>query len=356
MSKVCKKCGEAAKEYVDIGGDIYHAACFKCNKCSVTLAGKPFIPHGSDFYCEQHHPDMKYCGHCDEGLTGDFIEALGKAWHSHHFLCSDCGTDFPDDKFHKIGDNPYCNPCYTTRTADQCSFCNEPITSESCFELDGKKIHQKCYVCPGGTDAVPHELTETDQVVPYQGKIMCLSHIEQVVPREVCSGCKQPIEGTYLKVESDKFHPQCFKCSECGDKLDSTTKALRSGDKFLCPKHGGGAAGGAAGFTSPTATEASVSPTGSSGPAIGGAPPGSPAAATIAGGSEGAAPGAPAFLCSLEVLRGPKSAMPPGVEYSKRETYLDDDVFKDLFGCDKAAFAKLPSWRRKQRKQQVGLF
>lgn len=358
MSKVCKKCGEAAKEYVELGGDVYHSTCFTCKGCNITLAGQPFIPHGDDFYCEKHHPDMKTCGHCDEGLTGEFIEALGKAWHNHHFLCSDCGADFPDDKFHKIEDNPYCSPCYTKRVADECSFCKEPITTEVCFELDGKKIHQKCYVCPGGSDGASHELTDQDQVVPYQGKIMCLKHIEQVVPREVCSSCKQPIEGTYLKVESDKYHPQCFKCCECGDKLDATTKALKSEKGVICSKHSGGASAGSAGFAAPSATEASVSPTGSSGPVIGGAPPGSPAAAAgvAAGTTGGAVDGAPIMLCSLEVLRGPKTSMPPGIDFAKREIYLDDAVFQDLFGMDKPAFAKLPSWRKKQKKQQVGLF
>ena len=42
-------------------------------------------------------------------------QALGKMWHPEHFLCSDCGADFPDDKFHKIDSRPYCKVCYAIK-------------------------------------------------------------------------------------------------------------------------------------------------------------------------------------------------------------------------------------------------
>jgi hypothetical protein len=33
-----------------------------------------------------------------------------------------------------------------------------------------------------------------------------------------------------------------------------------------------------------------------------------------------------------------------------------DDKFSELFGCDKAAFQKLPAWQRNNKKKASGLF
>ncbi len=47
---------------------------------------------------------------------------------------------------------------------------------------------------------------------------------------------------------------------------------------------------------------------------------------------------------------------PAGVEKTKRETYLADEEFEQLFGMDKAAFAALPGWKRNAAKKKHKLF
>ena len=47
---------------------------------------------------------------------------------------------------------------------------------------------------------------------------------------------------------------------------------------------------------------------------------------------------------------------PAGIEKSKRETYLADEEFEQLFGMDKAAFAALPGWKRNAAKKKHNLF
>ena len=56
---------------------------------------------------------------------------------------------------------------------------------------------------------------------------------------------------------------------------------------------------------------------------------------------------------TLEQLQ---SSVPTGVDASKKETYLSDADFQTHFGMDKAAFAKLPAWKSKGVKQELGLF
>jgi len=41
---------------------------------------------------------------------------------------------------------------------------------------------------------------------------------------------------------------------------------------------------------------------------------------------------------------------------TERERYLPDDVFQSLFGMEKEAFAKLPKWKRDNKKKEHGLF
>jgi hypothetical protein len=36
--------------------------------------------------------------------------------------------------------------------------------------------------------------------------------------------------------------------------------------------------------------------------------------------------------------------------------YLSDEQFQQLFGMDKAAWAKVPGWKKPAKKKEVGLF
>ena len=45
-----------------------------------------------------------------------------------------------------------------------------------------------------------------------------------------------------------------------------------------------------------------------------------------------------------------------GVDADKREQFLSNAAFRDLFGMRKAAFAKLPKWKRDQAKKAHRLF
>jgi len=55
----------------------------------------------------------------------------------------------------------------------------------------------------------------------------------------------------------------------------------------------------------------------------------------------------------LEVL---KRSFPEGVDPTKKEQYLSDEVFSQVFKMDKTAFNALKEWKRKDMKKQAGLF
>lgn len=57
---------------------------------------------------------------------------------------------------------------------------------------------------------------------------------------------------------------------------------------------------------------------------------------------------------ALEQLQ--TAPFPPGVDSSKRETYLEDEKFQELFGMDKEAFAALAGWKKSAAKKKHKLF
>ena len=40
----------------------------------------------------------------------------------------------------------------------------------------------------------------------------------------------------------------------------------------------------------------------------------------------------------------------------KKEEYLEEKIFEELFGCTKADFDALPTWKKNEKKKKVGLF
>ena len=51
-----------------------------------------------------------------------------------------------------------------------------------------------------------------------------------------------------------------------------------------------------------------------------------------------------------------KNGVPPGVDPARKEEYLDDKTFKELFETDKKTFAALPKWKKDDAKKKKGLF
>lgn len=67
------------------------------------------------------------CASCDEPISGTMITAMGKRWHSDHFVCSVCDLNLEHVQFfHKDG-HPYCHFDYHDKFSPKCGHCNIPI-------------------------------------------------------------------------------------------------------------------------------------------------------------------------------------------------------------------------------------
>lgn len=118
---------------------------------------------------------MKKCGKCGKPVKGLGITALGKIWHNDHFLCSVCERPFGDKQFYSKDGLAYCMVHYIERYGNVCEGCQKPIQA-------GISSHFLSLFYPSLKKAL---------LILKDG---------------------QEFNGKY-------YHPQCFKCPQCGDLL-----------------------------------------------------------------------------------------------------------------------------------------
>jgi len=372
-----------------------HGECFKCLTCSTPLAGKPFIQNPSDskeIYCQDHYWEKfsPRCGHCDEIIKGQYIQAMGKYWHENHFVCSECGSEFASNQFHRHNDRPYCREHYLQVSSPHCEKCKKAIVGVA-FEALERKFHSECFICSSGDHTIPADT----QFYVVGDAVWCKDHYHKrfVV---TCNDCNQVIEGEYLKLGDMHLHPGCFKCSGCATVITSETAKQNMGI-FYCPscyataerksgespviaqqlaagvtgdKEAGGASGGGStsggGAGSPDKKDGKYESKGSAGgghaggdkKASGG---GASGGGSSSGGDSKAAEGNGEIKIDVfytyDVLNK-KDGLPKLVAENpnRKESFLSDADFAKVFGADRAKFNSWPKWKRDSEKKKVGLF
>lgn len=276
-------------------------------------------------------------------ITGPFIQALNQSWHPDHFVCTECGAPFEGSSFYKHDEKPYCEKHYNLLFSENCAKCGKGIDGEV-FEALERKYHLDCFTCTVGD----HKIGAGVNFHMYEEKVYCSDHFQELFLQR-CAGCNDIIKGQYIKVLDSVYHPECWKCSDCGAVINSNNCA-QSGGKFFCQKcsdkkssGGGGGVARPAGAASGGAAKASASPAGADSKR-------SPAVASSAASQP--APGSKYYPVSTLTGSAP---LPAGVDASRKEDYINDDEFMMLFKMDRASFAKLPGWKQKRMKQKLNL-
>jgi len=331
---ICYKCNDAATNEIVLaklpGEEAktvkIHPVCFTCEECQCTLAGTPYVCSDNNFYCEADYVKLfnPVCHHCEENVRGECVKALGYTWCENHFVCSDCGTGFPNNEFHKIDNQPYCKPCYTERTKIACDTCGENIENEILQALD-RNYHRNCFTCKAGG----HFMDENTKIVQYEGDLYCYDHLIAKLQFS-CVECQEPIFGEYIKVFDKQIHKACWKCKVCRTALPLNANEVQLHDSdFYCKN-------------CPI-------------------PPGAVAEHTrehrrsIIG--ELLPHGISEYFTFEQMHNSNKRPnLPEGIDVKHREAYLDGTTFEKLFGMTKTKFYGLAKWRQKQKKMEVGLF
>ena len=119
-NRICRICKKKISEstYGTFRGKFYHMEEFTCGVCKEGLEGKEAAEDevSGILYCTgcHHEKIMAKCEACKAAVIGTSIEALGKFYHPHHFLCYRC-KKLLDGNYFKNEDQPVCQECFETR-------------------------------------------------------------------------------------------------------------------------------------------------------------------------------------------------------------------------------------------------
>ncbi|EOA88695.1 uncharacterized protein SETTUDRAFT_159890 [Exserohilum turcica Et28A] len=146
--KICGKCGEGLTgQFVRALGDTYHLECFTCHFFPV-----PEKPPGQYPLCETDYfrrLDL-LCFECGQALRGSYITALDRKYHIEHFTCSVCPTVFgASDSYYEHEGSVYCHYHYSTKFAQRCNGCQTSILKQF-VEIfrngQNQHWHPECYM------------------------------------------------------------------------------------------------------------------------------------------------------------------------------------------------------------------
>jgi len=178
----------------------------------------------------------KVCAKCGKEITGQVLKADGAQFHPECFTCDTCG-EMLKGPFNKKDGKRICQNCVPKVI---CFACKQPITGAS-TKASGNTYHPECLRCEGGCGA----LLGGSGFFVVDGKHMCndcakKTHEDHSV-RRTCVRCQKPISGDLITGDhNDAFHPECFTCEDCGEKLneylvDESRRFTYQRGRYVCP-------------------------------------------------------------------------------------------------------------------------
>jgi len=273
VDKQIGKCGICMKPVTLEGctafGKVYHKECFKCCVCKKRIDGKFFEKNGKPYCAKDYEKIVDECCVCKQPIKGDCIESGKKTYHPGCMKCFVCGDTLRGQYFTYEGE-PICERDYKLR-AEKCSDCGEPIMG-TVYVFDKKNYCEehyraKCDKCPKCDEQITGHMVRTNNAAFHPECFSCitckkdLSHDQFVMDENKniycsedwakqkayrCTTCKKPIvpsEGQKtaprLRALGKDYHPNCFKCEDCGLLLDTRKKGRECyphKDRIFCYK------------------------------------------------------------------------------------------------------------------------
>jgi len=93
----------------------FHPSCFVCFDCKSPFGGKSFFTVNGNPICQECHVKAApVCGGCGKKVTGRFLTAVEKRWHSECFVCDGCRKSLEGGKYKLIPSRPgipFCSDC-----------------------------------------------------------------------------------------------------------------------------------------------------------------------------------------------------------------------------------------------------
>ncbi|KAF9096962.1 hypothetical protein BGX27_001059 [Mortierella sp. AM989] len=201
---------------------------------TITPAGKSAPPKkparsGSTGSGTNTNQGIFACASCDEPISGMMITAMGKRWHSDHFVCCVCDTNLEHVQFFQKDGQPYCHLDYHEKFSPKCGHCNTAIENE-CLSALGKSWHPGHFFCRECGDPFDEDGYMVHDDFPYCEK----DYLRLFAPK--CAGCLDPIQGDFISALKGKWHRDCFGCTVCHIGFDASSYYVENGKPF-CQTH-----------------------------------------------------------------------------------------------------------------------
>ncbi|EAL72124.1 hypothetical protein DDB_G0269548 [Dictyostelium discoideum AX4] len=200
----CSKCSGpiiASAEHKQVLGKIYHSKCFTCASCSKVLSDNDFSEISGIPCCKSCFTEIKF--------NPNF--AISKFGSASAITQNDEKTK---EKF-EMKTNLYNN---LQKGKDICTWCRNQIQADpdnEAVSFGGNIYHSNCFTCSKCSSSIG----KNQFVTGSDGSAICKSCSDK--SKQVnCFACKKPIDSTFTVVSGNKYHPNCFVCSQCKGSLE----------------------------------------------------------------------------------------------------------------------------------------
>jgi len=219
-------------EVIQALGKTFHPEHFVCGNCQNPLGTNNFYEQDGLPHCERCYQELfcSRCAHCDEPILDRCITALGKKWHLHHFVCTQCMKSFDNGSFFERDQRPYCEGCFYNVYASRCAGCNQAIRGE-CINALGQQWHPEHFVCQ-----YCQKSFAGGSFFEFGGKPYCEVHYHQQTG-SLCAGCWTAITGRCVNALDKKWHPEHFVCAFCMNPLAGGSFTENNGKAYCKECH-----------------------------------------------------------------------------------------------------------------------
>ncbi|CAO0798787.1 unnamed protein product [Mucor circinelloides] len=212
----------------------YHQSCYCCSLCRVPLSISSSFEYHGKLYCVRDYqvmrsrskPSSKHLQTPPPTTTKRLM--MSKS-------CYHCKMTFDDDdlSYRTFKNRIYCNSDFRHLFLPKCQACNKTVEKEAISATDGKlqgKWHIECFHCQMCHAPFPDNTFYVFENQPY-----CRTHYHYL-NNSLCTRCHQGIENLCAHTaEGWRFHPKCFTCEVCQERLSDTYYVFES--RIYCETH-----------------------------------------------------------------------------------------------------------------------
>jgi len=256
----CAECGEPCSPAYAVEKDSTTVYCkthyeqlfaSRCEGCNQPIVGQ-FVNAQGKKYHTQCAPEGGRCERCHKPIFGETVTLSTKVYHPKCFTCTSCDASLAAS-YVEVGTSPFCSKCanevkqsragggaipgvtYESAAAREererlriqnqlyenvqggkegCAWCRKVITSDA-VSFSGKLYHGECFMCSACGEAIGLNAFTEKAGAAYCHK--CAKPTSTSAGS--CAGCKQALSGQFVSALEYKYHPQCFKCTDCGTAI-----------------------------------------------------------------------------------------------------------------------------------------